>query len=148
MSIWIVHLDRNIGKAYAFSQPNYHVALRHRRHQRIVRQLSMSDQSLLSPEYDGTKLLIFTAIFIPTQIIAVAFRYLARYLVKGAWGLDDVLILTSLSLQMCMAGLSVGRCLPSLHPCSREQSIDGAKDLSTTPALATTCPIWKLRTFQ
>ena len=68
----------------------------------------MSDPSLLSPEYNGTKLLTFTAIFIPTQIVAVALRYLARYLVKGAWGLDDILIFASLSLQMCMAGLSIG----------------------------------------
>lgn len=69
----------------------------------------MSDPSLLLPEYNGRKLLTFTAIFIPTQIIAVAMRYLARYLVEGPWGLDDVLVFTSLSLQMCMAGLSIGR---------------------------------------
>ena len=69
----------------------------------------MSDPSLLSPEYNGTKLLTFTAVFIPTQITAVALRYLARYLVKGPWGLDDVLVLASLTLQMCMAGLSIGR---------------------------------------
>ena len=70
----------------------------------------MSDPSLLSPESNGTKLLIFSAIFIPIQIIAVTLRYIARYLVEGPWGLDDVLIFTSLSLQMCMAGLSIGRC--------------------------------------
>ena len=69
----------------------------------------MSDPSLPSPEYNGAKLLTFTAVFIPTQIIAVALRYLARYLVEGPWGLDDILIFTSLSLQMCMAGISIGR---------------------------------------
>lgn len=68
----------------------------------------MSDPSLLSPEYSGAKLLTFTAIFIPVQIIAVGLRYLARYLVEGPWGLDDIVVLTSLSLQMCMAGLSIG----------------------------------------
>ena len=71
----------------------------------------MSEPTMLSPEYNGTKLLVFTAIFMPVQIIAVILRYLARYLVEGPWGLDDVLIFTSLSLQMCMAGLSIGRCL-------------------------------------
>lgn len=69
----------------------------------------MSDPSLLSPEYNGTKLLTFTAVFIPTQIIAVALRYLARYLVEGPWGLDDIVVLTSLALQLCMGGLSIGR---------------------------------------
>ena len=69
----------------------------------------MSDPSLLSPAYNGTKLLTFTAVFIPAQIIAVALRYLARYLVEGPWGLDDILVFASLSLQMCMAGLSIGR---------------------------------------
>lgn len=68
----------------------------------------MSGTALLSPEYNGTKLLEFTAIFMPTQIIAVALRYLARYVVKGPWGMDDAIVLTSLSLQMCMGGLSIG----------------------------------------
>ena len=74
----------------------------------------MSDTALLSPEYNGTKLLKFTAVFIPTQIIAVGLRYLARHVAKGTWGIDDVIVMTSLSLQMCMAGLSIGGCL-SLH---------------------------------
>lgn len=69
----------------------------------------MSDPSLLSPEYSGTKLLTFTAVFVPTQIVAVGLRYLARYLVEGPWGLDDIVVLTSLTLQVCMAGLSIGR---------------------------------------
>ena len=106
----------------------------------------MSDPSLLSPEYNGTKLLTFTAIFIPTQIIAVALRYLARYLVEGPWGLDDILILTSLTLQICMGGISIGRWFGSLHVCGRKQIIDAAKDLSTTPELAITRPIWRRQT--
>lgn len=68
----------------------------------------MPDSSSLSPEYSGTKLLTFTAVFVPIQVVAVGLRYLARYLVEGPWGLDDVVVLTSLSLQMCMAGLSIG----------------------------------------
>ena len=68
----------------------------------------MSDPSLFLPEYSGTKRLTFTAVFVPIQVIAVSLRYLARYLVEGPWGLDDVVVLTSLLLQMCMAGLSIG----------------------------------------
>ena len=68
----------------------------------------MPEPSLLSSEYEGTKLLTFTAVFIPIQVVAVSLRYLARYLVGGPWGLDDTVVLTSLLLQMCMAGLSIG----------------------------------------
>lgn len=62
-----------------------------------------------SAEYSGEKLLIFTAVFVPVQIAAVALRYLTRYLIKGAWGLDDILTLTALVLQLCMAGISIGK---------------------------------------
>lgn len=61
-----------------------------------------------SPIYTGDKLLIFTAIYVPVQISCVALRYLSRYLVEGPWGLDDAVIMSSLVLQMCMAGLSIG----------------------------------------
>lgn len=61
-----------------------------------------------SPVYNGDKLLIFTAIYVPVQVACVALRYLSRYLVEGPWGLDDAVVMTSLLLQMCMAGLSVG----------------------------------------
>ena len=107
----------------------------------------MSDPSLLSPEYNGTKLLVFTAVFIPTQIIAVGLRYLARYLVQGPWGLDDILVFTSLSLQICLAGFSIGRLLASLHKRSTERKVNLPKDLYTTPELATTCLTWKRRTL-
>lgn len=61
-----------------------------------------------SAEYSGDKLIIFTAIFIPIQIICVALRYLSRYLIKGAWGLDAILTLSALVLQLCMAAISIG----------------------------------------
>ena len=59
-------------------------------------------------EYHGTRLVIFTAVYIPIQIICVALRYVSRYIVEGPWGLDDVGVLTSLALQLCMAGISIG----------------------------------------
>lgn len=59
-------------------------------------------------EYRGKRLLIFTALFIPVQIFCVALRYLARYLVEGPWGLDDIVVLTSLAFQLCLAGISIG----------------------------------------
>ena len=62
----------------------------------------------VSAEYSGNRLIIFTAIFIPVQIFCVALRYFVRYSIKGPWGLDDILGLTSLLLQLCMAGLSIG----------------------------------------
>ncbi|KAL9122552.1 MAG: hypothetical protein Q9187_000895 [Circinaria calcarea] len=61
-----------------------------------------------SAEYSGDKLIIFTAIFIPVQIFCVALRYFVRYLIKGQWGLDDIVVLISLLLQLCMAGISIG----------------------------------------
>ena len=59
--------------------------------------------------YSGDKLITFTAVFVPVQILCVALRYLARYVVEGPWGLDDIVVLTSLVLQMCMAGLAIGQ---------------------------------------
>ena len=59
-------------------------------------------------EYSGQKLIIFTAIFIPVQIISVSLRYLARYLIKGPWGFDDIVVFMSLASQMCMACISIG----------------------------------------
>ncbi|KAL9591226.1 MAG: hypothetical protein Q9179_007936 [Wetmoreana sp. 5 TL-2023] len=58
-------------------------------------------------EYSGTKLLRFTAFYVPAQVICVMLRFLARYLVKGAWGLDDIMVATSLVTQMIMAIISV-----------------------------------------
>ena len=75
-----------------------------------------SSPSGSSPNYDaaysGDKLTTFTAVFVPVQILCVALRYLARYLVEGPWGLDDIVVLTSLVLQMCMAGLAIGQYWP------------------------------------
>lgn len=66
-------------------------------------------------DYNGNKLIIFTGLFIPVQIICVALRYLARYMIKGPWGLDDLLILTSLILQLCQAGVDIGTQLPKFR---------------------------------
>lgn len=59
-------------------------------------------------EYRGDRLLILTAVFIPIQVFCVALRYLARHIVKGAWGLDDVVVLISLIIQLGKAGMSIG----------------------------------------
>ena len=64
---------------------------------------------LKSPEYIGHKLLIYTAIFVPAQVICVSLRYVCRYLVKASWGLDDLIVLASLVLQICMGGICVGQ---------------------------------------
>ena len=61
-----------------------------------------------SAEYHGNRLIIFTAIYIPVQVFCVALRYVSRYMVEGPWGLDDAVVLTSLALQICMAGISIG----------------------------------------
>ena len=71
----------------------------------------MASPSELSNAYSGNKLLVFTAIFIPAQVICVTLRYLARYLVKGPWGLDDAVVLLSLALQLSMGAISVGTSL-------------------------------------
>ena len=70
-----------------------------------------------SSEYRGRRLLIFTACFIPIQIFCVALRYLARYLVKGPWGLDDIVVFTSLTFQLCLAGISIGELQAVEHIC-------------------------------
>ncbi|MCJ1245407.1 hypothetical protein MMC30_002611 [Trapelia coarctata] len=67
-------------------------------------QTSVQDSS----EFSGKKLVVFTAVFIPVQISCVALRYLARYLIKGPWGLDDIVVFTSLILQLCMAAIAIG----------------------------------------
>ena len=71
-------------------------------------RLSTAVMDGTSSEYRGRRLLIFTACFIPVQIFCVALRYLARYLVKGPWGLDDIVVFTSLTFQLCLAGISIG----------------------------------------
>lgn len=69
---------------------------------------TMKSSPGVSEDYSGTTLVVFTAIFVPVQIFCVALRYLARYIIQGPWGLDDVLVLASLILQLCMAGISIG----------------------------------------
>lgn len=85
----------------------------------------MAAESLYTSAYSGNKLLIFTAIFVPVQIFCVALRYLSRYLVDGSWGLDDILIVTSLVLQMGQAGVSIGEipAAPSLECCMTSHRI-------------------------
>lgn len=61
----------------------------------------------ISSEYSGRKVFVFTAIYIPVQVIFVALRYLSRYLVRGPWGFDDILILASLSFQVSMGTISL-----------------------------------------
>lgn len=61
----------------------------------------------LSSEYSGHKALIFTALYIPTQVICVALRYLSRYLVRGSWGSDDIFIMASLVFQMAMGVICI-----------------------------------------
>lgn len=53
--------------------------------------LKMSEET--SSNYSGRKALVFTAIYIPIQVLCVALRYLSRYLVRGPWGFDDILIM-------------------------------------------------------
>ena len=60
----------------------------------------MSEET--SSDYSGRKALVFTAVYIPIQVLCVALRYLSRYLVRGPWGFDDVLIMASLSFQVAM----------------------------------------------
>lgn len=69
--------------------------------------IDMTALTGVSGEYDGRRLLIFTAIYVPAQAVFVALRYLARYLVKGPWGLDDLLIFASLVLQTALGVISV-----------------------------------------
>lgn len=75
-------------------------------------------------EYSGHALIIFTAIFIPVQIICVALRYLARWVIKGPWGFDDILVFISLLLQLILAGISIGEHHSQIfHPAQRRRSL-------------------------
>ncbi|EDN93581.1 hypothetical protein SS1G_09448 [Sclerotinia sclerotiorum 1980 UF-70] len=71
----------------------------------------MTPTSTLSPAtdatYHGTRLVIFTAIWIPVLVICVALRYFARWMIRGPWGIDDILVFTSLFLQLGQAGISI-----------------------------------------
>ena len=69
----------------------------------------MATETDADAEYHGKRLIIFTAVYVPIQITCVALRYVSRYIVEGPWGLDDAVVLTSLVLQLCMAGISIGK---------------------------------------
>lgn len=58
-----------------------------------------------SAEYTRKKFIMFTTIYILIQILCIASRYVARYMV----GLDDAMIVTSLAMQSCMAGVKTGQ---------------------------------------
>ncbi|KAF2277307.1 putative alpha-xylosidase [Westerdykella ornata] len=67
----------------------------------------MSDLST-SPDYIGWKLVIFTAVFIPLQTIAVLLRFYARRFVVGTkYTLEDALVLLSLVLQIILSSVGV-----------------------------------------
>ncbi|KAM3079650.1 hypothetical protein ACMFMG_006063 [Clarireedia jacksonii] len=55
----------------------------------------------------GNRVITFTIIWIPVQILCVSLRYVARYMIKGPWVKDDILIFTALFLQMCQAGVDI-----------------------------------------
>lgn len=61
----------------------------------------------ISSDYSGRRVFVFTAIYIPVQVIFVALRYLSRYLVRGPWGFDDILIMASLSFQVIMGTITL-----------------------------------------
>ncbi|KAF2877639.1 hypothetical protein BDV95DRAFT_154064 [Massariosphaeria phaeospora] len=64
--------------------------------------------SLASSNPIGWRLVIFTAFFIPLQIIAVALRFYARWLVVGQeFALDDALILVSFVFQLSLTAVGV-----------------------------------------
>ncbi|THV51512.1 hypothetical protein BGAL_0108g00080 [Botrytis galanthina] len=63
--------------------------------------------SSIDSSYSGTHLVIFTAIWIPVLLVCVALRYFARWVIRGPWGVDDVLVFMSLLLQLCQAGISI-----------------------------------------
>jgi len=60
--------------------------------------------------YGGQSLVVFTAVFMPAQVVAVALRYYSRWLLKN-WGLDDLIVLISLASQLLIGSL----CLDAVH---------------------------------
>ncbi|KAM0145982.1 hypothetical protein ACHAQE_010974 [Botrytis cinerea] len=57
--------------------------------------------------FEGNRVIIFSAIWIPAQIICIALRYIARWMINGPWVKDDILIFTALFLQICQAGVDI-----------------------------------------
>lgn len=70
----------------------------------------MADNTQLATDatYTGHSLVIFTALFLPVQVIAVALRYTARWML-AAWGFDDYIVLVSLLMQIIIGALCIGK---------------------------------------
>ena len=67
------------------------------------------DEALTSSADIGWRLKIFTAFFIPLQILAVALRFYARWLVIGTnFALDDGIVLVTLGFQLTLSVVGVG----------------------------------------
>lgn len=99
----------------------------------------MANNAGHNAEWRGDRLLIFVGFFIPIQVICVALRYLAGRLAQRPWGLDDLLVFTSLALQMALAGLSIGEPSSSrklVH--ATRSNTEGAQAPSSLPELAIT----------
>jgi hypothetical protein len=86
--------------------------------------------NLSSPEYIGWRLVVFTALFVPLQIIAVALRIYARRLVIGPkLALDDALVILALIFQLIISAVGVGECLEPL----KGTSMANQNRLATVP---------------
>lgn len=57
----------------------------------------------------GNRVITFTIIWIPVQIFCVLLRYIARWMIKGPWVKDDILIFTALFLQFGQAGVDISK---------------------------------------
>lgn len=57
--------------------------------------------------YEGRRLVVFTAIFMPAQLLAVSLRYWVRLKLRN-WGFDDYIILASLFMQIVFGVLCIG----------------------------------------
>lgn len=67
------------------------------------------DEALTSSTNIGWRLQIFTAFFIPLQVLAVALRFYARWLVVGTkFALDDGIVLVTLAFLVTLSVIGVG----------------------------------------
>ncbi|PQE33366.1 integral membrane protein [Rutstroemia sp. NJR-2017a WRK4] len=57
--------------------------------------------------FSGNVALVFTSVFLGIQVICVALRYISRWLSTAPWGLDDILVVASLLLNVGLAALSI-----------------------------------------
>jgi hypothetical protein len=51
---------------------------------------------------------LFTYIFMPLQVLCVLLRYLSRYIVRHAWGADDIMVFVSLLFQLGLGAITIG----------------------------------------